>query len=218
MIPINIDELLDGTIIEDNRIEFKSDWNPEKVLHTICAFANDYDNIGGGYIVVGVAEIDGRPIDYKGFDPKTLPAVERELSELCNLISPRYVPSISLEKYHGMDLLVIWVPGGEMRPYKCPVSLGKRKTDGGEGAYYIRNLSHTVRANRDEEISLIRRANRILINNISFSIMHNLFPPFNLNSIYISFFKMCFLCLAFSVIQITFIHIHPSASFFGKHY
>lgn len=88
MIPINIDELLDGTIIEDNRIEFKSDWNPEKVLHTICAFANDYDNIGGGYIVVGVAEIDGRPIDYKGFDPKTLPAVERELSELCNLISP----------------------------------------------------------------------------------------------------------------------------------
>lgn len=112
MIPINIDELLDGTIIEDNRIEFKSDWNPEKVLHTICAFANDYDNIGGGYIVVGVAEIDGRPIDYKGFDPKTLPAVERELSELCNLISPRYVPSISLEKYHGKDLLVIWVPGG----------------------------------------------------------------------------------------------------------
>ena len=50
MIPINIDELLDGTIIEDNRIEFKSDWNPEKVMHTICAFANDYDNIGGGYI------------------------------------------------------------------------------------------------------------------------------------------------------------------------
>ena len=139
MIPINIDELLDGTIIEDNRIEFKSDWNPEKVLHTICAFANDYDNIGGGYIVVGVSEIDGRPIDYKGFDPKTLPAVERELSELCNLISPRYVPSISLEKYHGKDLLVIWVPGGEMRPYKCPVSLGKRKTDGGERAYYIRN-------------------------------------------------------------------------------
>ena len=104
MIPINIDELLDGTIIEDNRIEFKSDWNPEKVLHTICAFANDYDNIGGGYIVVGVAEIDGRPIDYKGFDPKTLPAVESELSELCNLISPRYVPSTSLEKYHGKDI------------------------------------------------------------------------------------------------------------------
>lgn len=48
MIPINIDELLDGTIIEDNRIEFKSDWDPEKVLHTICAFANDYDNIEAG--------------------------------------------------------------------------------------------------------------------------------------------------------------------------
>lgn len=49
MIPINIDELLEGTLIESDRIEFKSDFNPEKVIRTICAFANDYDNIGGGY-------------------------------------------------------------------------------------------------------------------------------------------------------------------------
>ena len=61
MIPVNINDLLDGTVIESNRIEFKSAWNPEKILHTICAFANDFDNIGGGYIVVGVGEVDGRP-------------------------------------------------------------------------------------------------------------------------------------------------------------
>ena len=56
--------------------------------------------------------------------------------------------------------VVIWAPGGEMRPYKCPVSLSRKKSDGAEWAYYIRNLSHAVRANRDEEIALVRRANR----------------------------------------------------------
>ena len=76
MIPVNINDLLDGTVIESNRIEFKSAWNPEKILHTICAFANDFDNIGGGYIVVGVGEVDGRPYDFKGFDVADLPAVD----------------------------------------------------------------------------------------------------------------------------------------------
>ena len=37
-------------------------WNPEDVLHTICAFANDIHNWGGGYIVVGVEEENGIPI------------------------------------------------------------------------------------------------------------------------------------------------------------
>lgn len=46
MIPVNLTELLEGTIVESSRIEFKQGWNPEKVLHTICAFANNIDNLG----------------------------------------------------------------------------------------------------------------------------------------------------------------------------
>lgn len=61
MIPVNVADIIEGSIIESNRIEFKRDWNPERILHTICAFANNIDNLGGGYIVVGVGEIDGRP-------------------------------------------------------------------------------------------------------------------------------------------------------------
>lgn len=53
-IPINIEELLRQQVIESTRIEYKSDWNPEPVLHSITAFANDFDNLGGGYIVIGV--------------------------------------------------------------------------------------------------------------------------------------------------------------------
>ena len=55
-IPVNIYELINRTIVESTRVEFKADWNPEAILHTICAFANDIDNMGGGYIVVGVEE------------------------------------------------------------------------------------------------------------------------------------------------------------------
>ena len=55
ILPINVDELLHGRSIESVRVEFKASWNPDttgvQVLKTICAFANDYQNLNGGYIV-----------------------------------------------------------------------------------------------------------------------------------------------------------------------
>ena len=55
-LPINIEELLSGRVVETERLEFKEGWNPQAVLHTMCAFANDVNNWGGGYIVIGVEE------------------------------------------------------------------------------------------------------------------------------------------------------------------
>ena len=63
MIPLDVGRLITEGVIENERIEYKKGWNPEKILHTICAFANDFDNLGGGYIVVGVNEKDGMPSD-----------------------------------------------------------------------------------------------------------------------------------------------------------
>ena len=71
-LPINIEDLLNKQKVEDNRIEFKRGWNPDKIYHTICAFATDLDNTGGGYILVGVEQdengiakrpVKGLPID-----------------------------------------------------------------------------------------------------------------------------------------------------------
>lgn len=62
-LPINIEELLGGRAVEGDRIEYKTGWNPDAVYRSICAFANDFDETGGGYIVVGVKEINGRPCD-----------------------------------------------------------------------------------------------------------------------------------------------------------
>ena len=61
-LPINIDHLLRQRTIEGERIEYKAGWNPKSVLHTICAFANDFHNLGGGYVVLGVEEKNGRPL------------------------------------------------------------------------------------------------------------------------------------------------------------
>ena len=47
-IPVNIEQLLTGRIAEWERLDFKKGWNPEDVLHTMCAFANDIHNWGGG--------------------------------------------------------------------------------------------------------------------------------------------------------------------------
>ena len=55
-LPINIEDLLHQRRVESERIEYKASWNPEAVLHSICAFANDFHNLGSGYIVIGVRE------------------------------------------------------------------------------------------------------------------------------------------------------------------
>ena len=52
MLPINITEQLEQNRIESNRIEYKQGWNPMAIYYTICAFANDFENLGGAYIVV----------------------------------------------------------------------------------------------------------------------------------------------------------------------
>ena len=61
-LPISIERLLDGRTVEGHRIEFKQGWNPTAIYRSICAFANDIANEGGGYIVVGVKEQNGLPV------------------------------------------------------------------------------------------------------------------------------------------------------------
>ena len=46
--PINLADLLRQRTVEGERIEYKAAWNPESVLHTLCAFANDFHNLDSG--------------------------------------------------------------------------------------------------------------------------------------------------------------------------
>lgn len=153
-LPINIGKLISDRTIESSRIEYKLSWNPEKILHTICAFANDFENIGGGYIIIGIEEENSRPKNIVGVTDCEIDRMMKDLTRLCNMMEPRYMPACSEEYFDDSRLFVIWAPAGESRPYKCPIGVNNgRKT--GEKSYYIRHISNTVRATHDEEKRLI---------------------------------------------------------------
>ncbi len=104
---IHIDQMLNGKAVEWERLEFKAGWNPLDVLHTVCAFANDFHNLGGGYIVVGVAEQDGRPVlPAVGLDGAQLNAIQKEILNLGHhAIQPQYHPIVVPETLNGRHVL-----------------------------------------------------------------------------------------------------------------
>jgi ATP-dependent DNA helicase RecG len=77
-LPIRNSDLLNRNVVEGERVEFKEGWNPEPILRTICAFANDLQNLGGGYIVVGVAESNGLPVlPPKGIESSSFDTIQK---------------------------------------------------------------------------------------------------------------------------------------------
>lgn len=143
-IPISIEKLLNKNVVEYARIEFKANWNPEPILHTICAFANDIDNWGGGYIVVGVEEENGMPKHpVAGIPTESLDRIQKELLSLCHKIKPFYMPVCEPVTYEDENLLLIWVPGGYERPYEAPAGLSKESK---KLTAYVRRFSNTVKA------------------------------------------------------------------------
>ena len=161
-LPVNIKELIEQRVVESTRIEYKSDWNPEAVLHSICAFANDIDNCGGGYIILGIEERNGRPLlPVKGLQKEDVDRINKDILNKCNLIEPRYLPAVESIVYERKDIVVIWIPGGEDRPYKCPVHFPSDKSRDWEKAYYIRKMASTIRANAKEERELVLMTHRI---------------------------------------------------------
>lgn len=58
-IPISIEKPLNENIVERTRIEFKEGCNLECHIKDNKCFANDMDNCGGDYVVIGIKEENG---------------------------------------------------------------------------------------------------------------------------------------------------------------
>jgi ATP-dependent DNA helicase RecG len=145
-LPININDLLHFQGIESARVEFKQSWDEHttglQVLKTLCAFANDFYNVNGGYIVIGVGESDGVAVlPPQGLDPNSLDHIQKWIRGNCNRLDPTVQPILSPELVDGKLMLVIWVPASEGRPHQAPVLLS-----GGDRTYYVRLGSETVEA------------------------------------------------------------------------
>ena len=147
MIPMNIKKLLLDKTVERERIEFKKNWDTETSLKTVCAFANDVENLGGGYIVIETIE-------------EEINNLQKKILEACELIYPEYQPIIEVDEYGGKTYILIWCIGGSYRPY----ALYEMKTKGNwDKRYYIRKGSTTVIPNEEELSDLFN-----LVNNIPF--------------------------------------------------
>lgn len=159
-LPINLDDLLRQRTVEGERIEYKAGWNPDAITRTVCAFANDFENLGGGYVVMGQdCDGNGEPVFPPiGLVSSQLDKIQRELLAACQLIQPPYFPVLSLEQVEGRALIVLWAPGGQTRPYKAPEAVTANKKT---WRYYIRRYSSTVEAKGDTERELMNLAAKI---------------------------------------------------------
>jgi len=93
----------------------------------------------------------------KGLDVAELDGIQKKLHEICHKLQPTYFPVVEPYEIDGKHILVVWVPGGEHRPYKAPKSLAKNA----EMLYYIRRLSSTAKVNTQEEQQLLQLAAKI---------------------------------------------------------
>jgi ATP-dependent DNA helicase RecG len=146
ILPFNLDDLLQCRGVESERVEFKAAWDPRvtgpQALRTICAFANDYHNLNGGYVVIGVEERDGRAVlPPRGLSAEEADAAQKWIRGNCNRIDPPYPPILSPEMVEGRLILVVWAPGSEMRPHRAP-------DRGGQPRYWVRLGAETVDAER----------------------------------------------------------------------
>ncbi|WP_295441037.1 RNA-binding domain-containing protein [uncultured Thiodictyon sp.] len=158
-LPIGIEELLGGAV-ETARLEFKATWDPavtgHQIIKTLCAFANDLQNLNGGYVVLGVAEQGGiavRPI--VGLDSAAIDGVQRQIRENCNRIEPAYMPVMDVCELDGRQVLVLWAPASDVRPHQAP--------DGakGEKKYWVRIGSQSVEAKNEILTALLQQTARV---------------------------------------------------------
>lgn len=146
ILPIAIGSLIRDRSIESVRVEFKANWSADvtgfQVLKTLCAFANDYQNLNGGYVVIGVAESEGRArLPPAGLSSAEIESAQRWIRGRCRAMQPSYEPIMSPEVLEGRDVLVVWAPASEARPHRAPDGPDSRSWK-----FWIRIGSETVDA------------------------------------------------------------------------
>lgn len=145
MLPVKLDDLIHARTVESVRIDFKATWNPviaDAMVSTVCAFANDFQGLNGGYVVLGIEEEGGVPIlPPRGLDGLDLEKIQKEIHRRCvGMITPAYIPLVVPEVYQGKTIVVIFAAAGDARPYQAP------STRGDERNYWVRIGPETRKA------------------------------------------------------------------------
>ena len=151
ILPVHVDRLVRS--VESARIEFKSGWDEhtsgKQAMRTLRAFANDYQNLNGGYVIFGVAEEGGRPVlPPAGLTPAEVEAAQRWLRGRCRAMQPPLEPILAPEVLRDRHVLVVRIPRSQSRPHRWPDDQGQRR-------YWIRVGESTVDAEKSGRLDLL---------------------------------------------------------------
>ena len=153
ILPVNVERLVQSRSVESARIEFKSGWDEhtsgKQAMRTICAFANDYQNLHGGYIIFGVAEESGRPVlPPAGLTPAEIERAQRWLRGQCRAMRPPLEPILAPDVLQDRAVLVVRIPTSQSRPHRWP-------DDQGQWRYWIRVGESTVDAEKSGRLDML---------------------------------------------------------------
>jgi ATP-dependent DNA helicase RecG len=116
-------------VVEQDRVEYKKGWNPNEVLRTVCAFANDYSNTNGGYIVLGIDQEKGKPVlPPVGIEKDELDAVQQDLFRCCNAPSPD--KKIDMEKFAQGKAIAVRYRNRRIGEFLQEIQLSEKKSTG----------------------------------------------------------------------------------------
>lgn len=160
LFPLNVEDLIHARSVESIRIEYKTSFNDvtkNSIIATISAFANDFQNLNGGFLIIGINSQDGEPeLPPVGLELNALEKIQQKIRVACKHIDPEYQPLIIPISFQEKNILIIWAPAGDNRPYKSFVIKNNDKK-----CFHVRQGAETVQAKGEIERQLIELTARI---------------------------------------------------------
>ena len=129
-------DIIDRCAVENDYIEYKKSAEfKDRILKTICAYANNYMNREIGLLFIGIEEVDDdekglkavpvRPIS--GIDEARIEPIENELKSLVSHVRPKPECHYIQDEIDGRIYLILAVEPGNDGPYETDVKAEKDK-------------------------------------------------------------------------------------------
>lgn len=82
----------------------------------------------------------------------------KDMLNKCKRIQPEYMPITEVAEYQGRHFIIVWAPGGSIRPYSSPKNMVK---DCRERICWNRKMAGTIQPSEEEKRDLYSLANNM---------------------------------------------------------
>ena len=159
-------DILEKGSIENDYIEYKKSATfKDKILKTICAFANNYMNREIGLLFIGIEEVNDpktgekaipkRPI--YGIEESLIESTENSLKQLLANIYPKVSYHLITDVVDDRNYIIVAVEPGTSGPYQTSDKAESDKDISLKAGRYIRVKRDSRLPNFKEEYELLRK-------------------------------------------------------------